>query len=471
MCIGGFVICHPMKSYFMKHLYCLLIATIVINAAGAVAQERVGPPAVKQLAGSELSDYIALPDDSFRWELRERQSSHNCEILRLHLTSQRWQGIDWRHILYLIKPQNLDVQRDDAVLVVAGGSWQMNWPENGPDTVSVRGEVPLMANVAQQFGCVIAVLTMVPFQPMMNGKHEDEIIAATFAKYVETQDATWPLLLPMVKSAVRGMDATCSAAKQEWGVTLNKFTVTGASKRGWTTWLTGATDPRVTAIAPMVIDMLNMGEQMKHQVASFGGYSEQIADYTELNLPAFLSTPQGQSLQKIVDPFAYREQLTLPKLLIFGTNDRYWPLDACNLYWDQLSGDKHLLYVPNQGHGLNDYPRVLGSVMAIHRSRNGGKPLPQLDWNFADEARGIKLDISAKGAVDSVRGWVAQSPTRDFRDAKWSEKVCKQLGNGSWTLEVAKPQDGFVACFAECVGTADSMPSFFSTNVRIFAAP
>jgi len=436
----------------------------------AIAQERSQVDLSSPVAGSELAEYVNRADENFAWEIREQSTIQNCEVLRLHLTSQRWQGIDWRHVLTLIKPNNLDKSREDALLVVSGGSWQEAWPANGPATVPVRGEAQLMATVANQFGCVIAILSHVPFQPMMGGKKEDEIIAATFAKFIETQDPTWPLLLPMVKAAMRGMDATAAAAEQEWGVKLNKFTVTGASKRGWTTWLTGATDPRVTAIAPMVIDMLNMSEQMKLQVASFGGYSEQIADYTELNLPAFLSTPGGQSLQRIVDPFAYRAQLTLPKLLIFGTNDRYWPLDACNLYWDQLQGEKHLLYVPNQGHGIDDYARVIGSVSAIHRSRNGGSQLPKLDWEFSQAANGVALDVSAQGEVDTVRGWVAQAPTRDFRDAKWVEKTCQRNGQGRWTLSVAKPASGYMACFAECVSAADALPAFFSTNVRIFEA-
>src|SRR5690606_32270895 len=108
--------------------------------------------------------------------------------------------------------------------------------------------------------------------------------AHTFEQYLRTGESDWPLLLPMVKSAVRAMDATQEYARQNWSMQLETFTVTGASKRGWTTWLTGATDPRATAIAPMVIDMLNMREQMKHQVATWGDYSDEIDDYTRRGL-------------------------------------------------------------------------------------------------------------------------------------------------------------------------------------------
>lgn len=451
--------------------YCYLGVLILQSLVGqAAAQQRLPKTSLSPLAGTELSDYLAKPDDNYGWEVREESKVQNCEVLRLHMTSQRWQGIDWRHVLTLVKPNNLDTSREDALLVISGGSWHKEWPNNGPATVPVRGEAQMMATVANQFGCVIAILSQVPFQPIMGGKHEDEIIAATFAKYMDTQDPTWPLLLPMVKSAVRGMDATTAAAQERWGVSLNQFTVTGASKRGWTTWLTGANDERVTAIAPMVIDMLNMSAQMKLQVASFGGYSEQIADYTDLNLPSVLSTPGGQKLQSIVDPFAYREKLTMPKLLIFGTNDRYWPLEACNLYWEQLTGEKHLLYVPNAGHGINDYARVIGSVSALHRSRHGGSPLPKLDWEFARADNNVTLDVTAKGGVDTVRGWIAHAPTRDFRDAKWEEQACQTSGNNAWRLSVETPAKGFVACFAECSSDADALPAFFSTNVRIFAA-
>lgn len=40
---------------------------------------------------------------------------------------------------------------------------------------------------------------------------------------------------------------------------IDKFLVAGASKRGWTTWLTPAVDERIVAIVPIVMPMLNMG--------------------------------------------------------------------------------------------------------------------------------------------------------------------------------------------------------------------
>lgn len=49
------------------------------------------------------------------------------------------------------------------------------------------------------------------------------------------------------------MDTLADFCVKELQFELTKFVVAGASKRGWTTWTTGAVDSRVVGIIPMVM--------------------------------------------------------------------------------------------------------------------------------------------------------------------------------------------------------------------------
>ena len=106
---------------------------------------------------------------------------------------------------------------------------------------------------------------MVPNQPLVfeqDGQQrvEDDLIAYTWMKLMKTGDPTWTARMPMVKSAVRAMDAIQAVMASDAGgrLQVDGFVVAGGSKRGWTTWLTGAVDKRVVAIVPIVIDILNV---------------------------------------------------------------------------------------------------------------------------------------------------------------------------------------------------------------------
>ena len=287
---------------------------------------------------ADLLDYVKKPEPHFAWKLKGKTETPFGVIYDLELTSQTWEGVDWTHSLQVYQPKGV-APTDVMLLYNTGGK---------PN----EGTIAYGMIVAKKVGAPCAFLYDIPNQPLLGGKKEDALIAETFVRYLDTKDNDWPLLFPMTKSLVKAMDALQAFSKEEWKAEVKGFVVSGASKRGWTTWLTGAADPRVRAIAPMVIDTLNMVEQMKHQKETLGRYSDMIHDYTERGLVPIPDKDEARQLWKMIDPYFYRDRLTMPKLLICGANDQYWSTDALNLYWDGLPGDKWMTYVPNAGHKL-----------------------------------------------------------------------------------------------------------------------
>jgi len=408
-------------------------------------------------ARADLDSYVKADDGAFAWQLEAKDETAVGAVSRLKLTSQVWQGITWTHQLEIYEPAQI-LYPDSVLLFITGGSSTSRpSPEDAAQGFSL----------AQLCGARCAVLRQVPNQPLLGDKKEDALIVETFLRYLNTHDENWPLLFPMVKSAVRAMDAVEAWSKKEGKPAVKRFVVAGASKRGWTTWLTGAVDKRVAAIGPIVIVTLNMRAQNPHQLETWGRYSEQIEDYTRAGLVEKLETPDGLKLWKMVDPYSYRDRLTMPKILINGTNDRYWTLDALNLFWDDLQGQKWVVYVPNAGHGLEknrDY--ATHGLGALFRCVASGRPMPSLSWKHETTSQGdFKLSVTASPAPKTARLWVARSETNDFRDSPWTSAPMLQSGQ-IMTAEVAKPAQGNVALFGDLEYEIDGIPYHLSTKVR-----
>jgi PhoPQ-activated pathogenicity-related protein len=191
---------------------------------------------------------------------------------------------------------------------------------------------------------------------------------------------------------------------------------------------------------------------MKYQIDTWGEYSEQIADYTSKGLirkEGEPKTPREEHLWRMMDPYIYRAQLTLPKFMIVGTNDRYWVVDAMNLYWDGLVGPKYTLQVPNAGHNLGDgRAYALQSLGVYFRHQAQGKSLPELDWKFSNGGGQLKLSMNSNPVPKLVKLWTATSPTKDFRESKWTAQPVDGQ-NGAYVTAVPTSADGHSALFGE----------------------
>jgi PhoPQ-activated pathogenicity-related protein len=418
-------------------------------------------------ADDELAKYVAQPDPSFHWDLVKSGRAGSGEYIEVILTSQTWRGIPWQHQLFLFRPKKINADAKQAFLYIDGGRWNPDYA-TGSERALPR-QASIFTRLADNLHAPLAVVRQVPFQPIFD-RREDALIAYTFQRYFESGEDDWPLLLPMVKSAVRAMDAVQSIAAEQWHLPIERFTVAGASKRGWTSWLTTATDSRVAAVAPMVIDMLNLPAQIPLQKETFGALSEQVRDYETIDLPGHIDSDRGRKLVSMVDPYSYRARLAQPKLILLGTNDHYWPLDALSLYWPGLAEPKRVLYVPNQGHGMRDLDRLIGALAAVHRYSVKREPLPSLSWDFEPDGNRLQVAVESDRKPTRVTAWSATSPTRDFREARWIKHACTRSRNG---FECVQPVHGaqYTALYSEVAFKDPGAPAFsLSTAVCIVDA-
>ncbi|HEX4644544.1 MAG TPA: PhoPQ-activated protein PqaA family protein [Verrucomicrobiae bacterium] len=403
-----------------------------------------------------LENYVQLPDDSYTWKPGEAREEKGFTITRLELVSQKWRDLTWTHHLIVVRPKTVR-NPDIALLLITGNG-------NGDR------QLETLETLASQAGAVAAVITQVPNQPLFDGKSEDALIAYTFSQYLATRDATWPVLFPMVKSAVRGMDAVRDFAQKQFNQKIERFVVTGASKRGWTSWLTAAVDPRVAGVAPMVIDVLNMKAQTEWQRKVYGVESEKIKDYKNANLMEHMDDPKMVELREWVDPYSYRARYTMPKLLLLGTNDPYWTVDSLRHYWNDLPGPKLLFQTPNAGHDLNGGHEATQTLAAFYEMIADHKTLPKMDWSIEyqpDGAATVKahLDCPAQAA----RLWTATSTNRDFRPDRWtSQPLTVKGGSAHMEANVKPPANGYKAFLIEADLVSPTGAAYkLSTEARV----
>lgn len=415
-----------------------MMAMLVTGDFRAVGEEPAG--ASEEGMPTALLDYVNRPEDVFGWGLRGKISTEHGVVYDIDLTSQEWQGIVWKHVLQVFEPKEV-LYPKHVLLFVSGGS---NGKRPGD------GDIKRGLTLAKMTGARVAILSQVPNQPLFDGRVEDDLITETWLRYLETGDATWPLLFPMVKSAVKAMDAVQALAAKEWKGTVDGFVITGGSKRGWTSWLTPVADQRVVATAPIVIDVLNFQPQMRHQLETWGKFSEQIRDYSSKGLIKLEDESEREAaLRMMVDPYTYRSRLALPKLIVNGTNDPYWVVDAMRFYWFDLIGPKYILQVPNAGHGLEGGRELAYSTLAAYfRHIASGTPMPELQWAHETGSDGLEVRVRSSETPKAARVWSARSSIKDFRDAKWSSQPMIEK-EGRWVGAVAKPEQGHVALYGE----------------------
>lgn len=418
-----------------------------------------------------LDKYVAAPDTHFQHNLVSSTPGKGFTTHLLDMTSQAWlttNEVDrpvWQHWVTVVTPDK--VAHPNALLFIGGGANNGKQPKGADNN---------LVQIALQTRSIVAELRMVPNQPLVfagetEGRVEDSLIAYTWDKFLRTGDPKWPARLPMTKSAVRAMDtlqAFCAGATGG-SHTLTGFVVAGGSKRGWTTWTTAAVDKRVIGIVPVVIDVLNVGDSMRHHYGAYGFWAPAIDDYERFRIMEWNGTPEFAALMKIEDPYEYRHRFTMPKLILNASGDQFFLPDSSQFYFDALPGTKYLRYVPNADHSLRNSD-AYQTLLAFYHSLLTDMSLPRFDWS-RDRSDVLRVKTLDKPA--GVKLWQATNPdARDFRLEKlgpvWRSS---DLGeeNGQYAAKLEKPAKGWTAYFIELTFPSgiEAAPFKFTTPVRV----
>lgn len=412
------------------------------------------------LNGANLMDYLALEklpktieDAQFEVVIPPKSESSNFGVFQFR--SFTWKGVDWRNHLLIINPANL---RSKNALIFITGNYRFD-----------AKFLQLFTMIAVQNKAYVAVLFDIPNQPLFEGHYkEDRLIAYTFNKFLETGDYEWPALLPMVSSTITAMNVITDYARKN-GHEIEGFILSGASKRGWTTWLTAACDKRVKAIAPIAFDNLNMKKQMEHQIEFWGDYSESISEYIETGILNNLDDEEKAALIRYVDPYSYRKILSIPKLIIVGTNDSYWPVDAATLYFNDLPGEKGMVYAPNAGHSA-EVPRTVQAISALFMNLDKKIPLPEVTAEYSATASETEIQVKVSvepgnWKISEIRLFSAYFPLKDFRKAQFDYQVLEKANEVTGKLIIRD----YTASYVEVVFERKGRMLSISTPIEVFS--
>jgi PhoPQ-activated pathogenicity-related protein len=441
----------------MKNLIPLFLAVSVLAACNR--QEPAGSPAKDPFP---LKAYVETEDKAFRYEIKETIKGETWTEYRVYLVSGSWlteQDVDeprWWHWLTMVVPDEL---KESEALMHIGGGWR-------GDTIPIAAREG-MIQAALNTGSVISHISNIPFQPIdfsgdtLGGVFEDDLIAFAWLQFLQhgaTEDMqVWLPRFPMTRAVVRAMDVVqeiCASRHK----TVDGFFVTGASKRGWTTWDVAAVDERVIAAAPVVIDLLNLIPSFQHHWQCCGEWAPAITPYVKLGIMDWIETDEFQAMLELVEPYEFLDRLTMPKLLINATGDEFFVTDSWKFYWDDLQGDNYLQYVPNAGHGLHG-SYLPENLVSFYQHIITGEEIPEFDWDIRNDTIFARVDPADKY---QIRLWEAVNPSaRDFKiyvtggDA-WQMKPLEVHEDGLYAIPVSPPETGFRGALLEVVFQPDS---------------
>lgn len=458
-------------KFFVKFLFMYFVTFFLMQKSYSFTC----PPNIDTTLDCYVFTQISSPSYPSSYVKIGEEHSQGITKLSYQLISQQWpyQNMPpvspnvWQHNIDIYIP---DVSKSKTAFLYIGAD--IHSLENIPNVVTNKNGALLdvdFAEIALESQMVVVTLSDIPNQPLNFYPFpfklaEDFLVAHSWKLFLNEPQTNefLPVHLAMVFATIKTMDLVQEEMK-DIGQDINSFILSGASKRGWTAWLTNIADTRVTAFIPIVFDLLNMEENTKRSSLAYGGnWPIAFLPYYTEHISKYLGTEQFKDLVKIQDPLSYlktskAKRLEVEKYMINASGDDFFLPDNSLTYYSKLPGDQNTLrFVPNSGHAIDAERIIESSLIPFLKRYSNNKKLPIIQWEINDNINTKKqhnLKIKFNEKPESITAWLALNPTdRDFRYA------CniRYLGNpisvprkNEFTYSLLEPEKGWNALLFE----------------------
>ncbi|HAS8921931.1 TPA: PhoPQ-activated protein PqaA family protein [Salmonella enterica subsp. enterica serovar Infantis] len=417
-----------------------------------------------------ISDYrISLTSLPLDYSLLEKKQRPGVMLQRFNLNSQTWspQGVvspeRWQNGVDIYIPDS--AREKNALVVINNGS---NNNGSGTPVAPTNFNEEELSRIAIATRTVVISVSNVPnqvlsYQGVTTPLGEDNSVAYSWKLFIgdthKYQDAS--LQIPMAASVSQAFRLAKKELTQQ---NINKFIVTGASKRGWAAWLTALSDPDVGAVVPFAMDLLNTQKSLEHMYQSYGkNWPVAFYPYYNQGIDQQVGTDKFARLMRLEDPLTYLntdmgDRLKIDKYIINASGDDFYVPDNSHFYYGLLPGSKSLRVVPNSTHNGILSVAEQSLITFVNRFQEKQK-LPEITENVQSRGDGKKeLVVNFSEKPVAILQWTARNPAaRDFRyacDIKYnSVPVSLATGDNTLSISLTTPDSGWQATYIEATFT------------------
>ncbi|MBT2375386.1 PhoPQ-activated protein PqaA family protein [Pseudomonas fluorescens] len=470
-----------MPSQFVLLLQAALVLPVIFSEnanASAPGSAQACFEAVSQNFSEALNCYkqeqAAKP---LSYTAQGTKQFEGVQLRRFKLNSQAWSpaGIvkndNWYHDVEIYIPDNALTGK--ALLIGNNGT---NIPgPNGRTSPPTNFTQEMLLDIVRKTRTIAITVSDTPNQYLTFTddnlpRREDSAVAHSWAFFLKNpeENTFTSLHVPMMEVFIKTMDLAEKELKQ-WEI--DQFLASGASKRAWAAWLAAIADKRIIALAPLVIDILDMNNVLNHTYRVYGkSWPLAFKDYQQEGITQQRNTENFDKLERVEDPLrylnsAYAERLEIPKYIVNSGNDEFFIPDNTRFYFDRLPGEKTLRVIPNTGHDIKKFsvPVLIDLVNRLQ----AGRTLPKISSEMKSDGPNKMLSVHFSEEPVKLVQWVAVNPlARDFRFPCGTRYVGTEIHNYNRHIQVplSVPLQGWSASFVEAT-FADGVVASTQVNV------